>query len=111
MSIIFILQLADFVISSLNYGGAEEQFRPDTHTQKLIDSMAGAQSTRSEDRIRTFNPNFISDFRGYLLGMNPEEIDRLYRYREKGQFINSAKEFQNITKISDSLLNRVKTIF
>jgi DNA uptake protein ComE-like DNA-binding protein len=58
-----------------------------------------------------FNPNFISDYKGYKLGMSVEEIDRLLDFRKQNKFVNSAKEFQNVTKVSDSLLNTMAPFF
>jgi len=55
-------------------------------------------------KIYPFNPNFISDFKGYKLGMNVAEIDRLLMFRKSNKYVNSAAEFQAVTKVSDSLL-------
>lgn len=60
---------------------------------------------------RSFNPNFITDFKGYQLGMTVEEIDRLLAFRKTSRFVNSAAEFQKVTKISDSLLNIISPRF
>ena len=43
--------------------------------------------------------------------MKPTEIDRLFAYRNKNLFVNSAKEFQAITKVSDSLLEKLAPHF
>ncbi|WP_299107067.1 helix-hairpin-helix domain-containing protein [uncultured Tenacibaculum sp.] len=69
-----------------------------------IDSLKLLEIERRKPKIYPFNPNFISDFKGYKLGMSLEEIDRLHAFRKKNQYVNSAKEFQIVTKISDSLL-------
>lgn len=61
--------------------------------------------------IQQFNPNFITDYKGYKLGMSVVEIDRLLTYRKQNKFVNSAKEFQNVTKISDSLLQKMAPNF
>ncbi len=61
--------------------------------------------------LRPFNPNFISDFKGYQLGMSVAEIDRLLAFRKTNQYVNSAQEFQAVTKISDSLLRRIAPYF
>ncbi|WJS96623.1 helix-hairpin-helix domain-containing protein [Flavobacterium johnsoniae] len=58
-----------------------------------------------------FNPNFISDYKGYKLGMTVEEIDRLMAFRKENKFVNSADEFQKVTGISDSLLNKIAPLF
>lgn len=58
-----------------------------------------------------FNPNFITDYRGYMLGMSVPEIDRLHQFRAQGKFVSSAKEFQQLTKVSDSLLAKIEPLF
>lgn len=62
-------------------------------------------------KVYPFNPNFISDYKGYKLGMSVQEIDRLLAFRKKDKYVNSAEEFQNITKVSDSLLNAIAPYF
>jgi DNA uptake protein ComE-like DNA-binding protein len=62
-------------------------------------------------KLRPFNPNFISDFKGYQLGMSVKEIDRLLEYRKSNRYVNSAQEFQQVTKVSDSLLRKVAPFF
>lgn len=61
--------------------------------------------------LRPFNPNFITDFKGYKLGMTIEEIDRLLAYRKTNRFVNSAEEFQAVTHVSDSLLHVISPYF
>ncbi|WP_343587197.1 helix-hairpin-helix domain-containing protein [Flavobacterium sp.] len=58
-----------------------------------------------------FNPNFISDYKGYKLGMSVEEIDRLMAFRKENKYINSAEEFQKVTGVSDSLLDKISPLF
>jgi len=45
-------------------------------------------------KIYPFNPNFITDFKGYKLGMSTAEIDRLLAFRKTNKYVNSAQEFQ-----------------
>lgn len=52
----------------------------------------------------SFNPNYLSDVKAYRLGMSVKQIDRLFAFRNKGKYINSAKDFQQVTQVSDSLL-------
>ena len=79
--------------------------------QKEIDSLRLVKTQNSKETIYPFNPNYITDYRGYTLGMSNEEIDRLLAYRKQNKWINSAKEFQDITKISDSLFNEISPYF
>ena len=62
-------------------------------------------------RLYPFNPNYISDYKGYKLGMSVQEIDRLLAYRKQNKFVNSADEFQKVTGISDSLLKTMVSYF
>lgn len=66
---------------------------------------------KETNQLKPFNPNFISDYKGYQLGMSVIEIDRLHQYRKKDQYVNSAKSFQNVTQVSDSLLSKIQTYF
>lgn len=78
--------------------------------QSIIDSLK-FESKNYKQTIYPFNPNFITDFKGYKLGMSVAEIDRLLAYRKENKFINSATEFQNVTKVSDSLLKTISPYF
>jgi DNA uptake protein ComE-like DNA-binding protein len=72
--------------------------------QNEIDSFKLIEIERRKPKIYPFNPSFITDYKGYKLGMNVQEIDRLLLHRKKGLYINSTKQFQQVTKVSDSLL-------
>lgn len=61
--------------------------------------------------MRPFNPNFITDFKGYKLGMTVEQIDRLLSYRKTNRYVNSQEEFQEVTHVSDSLLKTIAPYF
>jgi len=79
--------------------------------QKEVDSIRLAEVEKSKPKIYPFNPNYITDFKGYQLGMSIEEIDRLLAFRKKGLFVNSTKQFQKITKVNDSLLTVISVYF
>ncbi len=76
-----------------------------------MDSLAGPENPNTFSRFRPFNPNFITDYKGYLLGMSAEELDRLYDFRKEGRYVHSAEEFRRVTKISDSLLKAISPNF
>lgn len=65
----------------------------------------------SKPKIYPFNPNFITLYKGYTLGMSVEEIERLQIFRAKDRWVNSAKEFQQVTGVSDSLLYTISPFF
>ncbi|WP_333877227.1 helix-hairpin-helix domain-containing protein [Flavobacterium sp.] len=78
--------------------------------QVVIDSMKLEQK-QYKPKLYPFNPNFITDFKGYQLGMSVAEIDRLLAYRKQNKFVNSATEFQQVTQVSDSLLKTIAPYF
>lgn len=96
----------DFKSETLN----EEEGQKWLAHQSLVDSLQ-LQSNTAKPTIYPFNPNFITDFKGYKLGMSVAEIDRLLAYRKQNKFVNSAAEFQAVTKVSDSLLNAISPYF
>lgn len=78
--------------------------------QSEIDSLKILKGAESQ-KIYPFNPNFISDYKGYTLGMSVVEIDRLHQFRRGNKFVNSAEEFQKVTKVSDDLLAKISPYF
>ena len=78
--------------------------------QTEVDSLK-AIANDDTYKMYPFNPNFITDFKGYKLGMKIAEIDRLLAFRKTNKYVNSAREFQNVTKISDSLLAVISPYF
>lgn len=79
--------------------------------QKEIDSLRADKVKKRAPKIYPFNPNYINDYKGYALGMSNEEIDRLLAFRDQGNWINSVKQFQEVTKVSDSLLQKISPYF
>jgi DNA uptake protein ComE-like DNA-binding protein len=79
--------------------------------QNQIDSLKVIEIENRKPKIYPFNPNYITDYKGDQLGMSLEEINRLLIFRSTNKFVNSKKEFQNVTKISDSLLNKISPFF
>lgn len=79
--------------------------------QAEIDSLKAVESEKRKPKRFPFNPNFITDYKGYTLGMSNEEIDRLFQFRKQDQWINSAKQFQLVTQVSDSLLASMSPYF
>jgi DNA uptake protein ComE-like DNA-binding protein len=88
-------------------GKAHSNWLSNQHT---IDSLK-LEGKNYRPKIYPFNPNFITDFKGYRLGMSVEEVDRLLAFRKQNKFVNSATEFQAVTKVSDSLLNAISPYF
>ena len=76
-----------------------------------VDSLRKVALDLKAPKIFPFNPNYITDYKGYSLGMSNEEIDRLHQFRATNKWVNSAKDFKNVTKVSDSLLAEISPYF
>ena len=109
--IIITLQIVYFIFKNNSNDSKESKVILDIETQTKIDSLKKEVQKIDSIRIYPFNPNFISDFKGYTLGMSLEEIDRLHAHRLQNKFVNSAEEFQKVTHVSDSLLNTFSQYF
>jgi DNA uptake protein ComE-like DNA-binding protein len=79
--------------------------------EQEIDSLKLIDLEKRAPKIYPFNPNYITDYKGYTLGMTNEEIDRLLKFRNNGDWINSVKQFQEVTQVSDSVLNKISPYF
>ncbi|WP_026839345.1 ComEA family DNA-binding protein [Gillisia sp. JM1] len=110
--LIIIFQLVYFFVDfSYEDNISKEDLSRITHYQKQIDSLKQVGIAEAEIKIYPFNPNLITDYKGYTLGMSVEEIDRLFQFRKTNKWVNSPKEFQNVTLVSDSLLNKISPYF
>ena len=89
----------------------EEKFVLNSLEQEKIDLLKNKATVKEKSIIYPFNPNFITDYKGYTLGMSVEEINRLHSFRKTNKYVNSAVEFQQVTKISDSLLKQIELYF
>lgn len=107
---IVVLQLSYYFT---DFSFSENQSEEGAQWISLQSSLDALKKDKKEVRYRMypFNPNFITDFKGYKLGMKTEEIDRLLAFRKEGKFANSPEEFQKVTGISDSLLTVISPYF
>ncbi|MBS3993331.1 MAG: helix-hairpin-helix domain-containing protein [Bacteroidetes bacterium] len=107
--IIVALQLSYFFV---DFSSEENQIalKRELYWQQKADSIKNIKEVK-KTVIYSFNPNYITDFKGYQLGMSVEEIDRLLAFRAQGKFVNSAHEFQLVTKVHDTLLHKISPYF
>lgn len=83
----------------------------DFETQSKIDALKKASAQKDSFKIYPFNPNYITDYKGYTLGMSIDEIDRLHVFRAQNKYVNSSEDFQKVTQVSDSLLKVLAPYF
>lgn len=78
--------------------------------QNEIDSLKEAAQENS-NKIYPFNPNFISDYKGYKLGMSEAQIDKLHQFRKQNKYVNSNAEFQKLTGVSNEWMKQYARYF
>lgn len=108
--IIIVLQFLYFL------SGTSVFIKKNPEKQKWLSLQSQIDSMKEKKRMYVpktypFNPNFITDYKGYKLGMSVSEIDRLLAFRKQNKYVNSAEEFQEVTRISDSLLHAISPFF
>lgn len=109
--IIIIAQSAYLFLGTSNDDYGLTDSKELTKFRKELDSLRQVKVASNRPKLFPFNPNYITDYKGYTLGMSNEEIDRLHTFRAKNLWVNSAKDFQNVTKVSDSLLASISPYF
>ena len=115
--ILFLLLLVSGFAVISNYIDFTTENLLDTNSKKVLavqkelDSIRTLLTESNQPKIYPFNPNFITDFKGYKLGMSSEEIDRLLDYRKQNKWINSKEDFKKVTKVSDSFLDQISSYF
>ena len=71
----------------------------DADTQAQVLELKKSLIGKDTLKLYPFNPNFITDYKGYTLGLSVEEIDRLHDVRANNTYVNSSKEFQKVTMV------------
>nr|WP_281503865.1 helix-hairpin-helix domain-containing protein [Arenibacter sp. F26102] len=111
MLFIVVFQVLYFVGKSYPASENDNSFLIDEEYQAKLDELKDIIQKKDTFLLYPFNPNYISDYKGYTLGMSTDEIDRLHAFRAKNQYVNSGKEFQKVTLVSDSLLQVLAPYF
>ena len=111
LSLVVVLQLLYFWISFNPSKQSNSNQKSQWLSTTVSKDRAADYYKKRQFVLRPFNPNFIGDFKGYQLGMSVAEIDRLLAFRKTNRYVNSAQEFQAVTKVSDSLLLRIAPYF
>lgn len=79
------------------------------HQQQL--DVLKAKNDTATHKVYPFNPNFMSDYKAYMLGLTTAQYNRLKAYRSSGKWIDSPADFKAVTGVSDSLLATVSPYF
>ncbi|MGC6421268.1 MAG: ComEA family DNA-binding protein [Flavobacteriaceae bacterium] len=75
-----------------------------------IDSLI-TEATPSQAALNPFNPNYLSDYRAYVLGLPTSLVDRIAAHRAAGQWIRKPADFQQIAQLPDTTMERLLPYF
>lgn len=106
---VVIFQIAYFVFNAIDFTTEKERSADEKQwlsLQSKIDALK-AKKKEHKDTIYPFNPNYITDYKGYILGLSTKELDKIYAYRKTDSFMNSPEDFKKVTGIHDTLLARL----
>jgi DNA uptake protein ComE-like DNA-binding protein len=109
-TIIIALQILYFFVDFSSVTASSPEKEKWLSLQTEIDSLK-QDKLNYVPKVYPFNPNFITDYKGYKLGMSVSEIDRLLAFRKQNKYVNSPQEFQAVTQVSDSLLSVISPYF
>ena len=111
--LLLIIVLIQIVLLKVDFSNGDEVFHINESLalNAKIDSLKKIEIEKRKPKIFPFNPNYITDYKGAQLGLTIAEIDRLLAFRKRNKFINSVSQFQKVTKVSDSLLNKISPYF
>jgi DNA uptake protein ComE-like DNA-binding protein len=110
LSLVIIFQMICFFVDFSSNAMTDPGEQKWLSLQSQIDSLKES-NIKQLPKVYPYNPNFITDYKGYKLGMSVKEIDRLLSFRKENKYVNSAIEFQRITQVSDSLLKVMAPLF
>ena len=114
VGLVLIIICLEFLLVS-NKSIENDGFHVDSNVYSNFQNEVALQFAKNQanaaPKIYPFNPNFITDYKGYKLGMTSEEINRLLNYRATNKWVNSTEEFQKVTKVSDLLIKQIAPYF
>jgi hypothetical protein len=92
-AIIVVLQLIYFFVDFNPIRENDSNKQEWLSLQTEVDSLKLLKSNEKRTMF-PFNPNFISDYKGYKLGMTVEEIDRLLAFGNKINMLIQLRSFK-----------------
>jgi len=75
--------------------------------QQEYDSLKILALQKRQKKIYPFNPNYLTDYKGYYLGLNLSQIDKVLAYRKTGQYFQTKRQFKKIAHLSDTLYQKL----
>jgi hypothetical protein len=81
LSLVIIFQMICFFVDFSSNAMTDPGEQKWLSLQSQIDSLKES-NIKQLPKVYPYNPNFITDYKGYKLGMSVKEIDRLLSFRK-----------------------------
>lgn len=111
LATIVVVQILIYITGNFQFKKSTIHFTELTQYQKVVDSLKQEKIVHSQPKIYPFNPNYLTEYRAYIIGLSATEFDRLQKFRTQNQFVNSAEDFQRVTGVHDTVLQRISPYF
>ena len=109
--LVFLMQIILIFASNNEFIAYQLDKNTLINLEQEYDSLHQNHKKKKGPKRFPFNPNFISSYKGYELGMSLKEIELLHNFRAGDNWINSVQDFQQVTGVSDSLLAAISPYF
>ena len=107
--ILILLHLATWALPHVfRMGENKGLVRPDTVIQVEIERIKASHTKGGSWTLRSFDPNGLEDFRGYLLGIPHQALDSLYAFRSRGGVLYNLQQFAKVSRLPDSIIDRLR---
>ncbi|NHM00872.1 ComEA family DNA-binding protein [Flavobacterium difficile] len=113
LALIGVTQVGFYLFNNHYANIGNSTFQEDENWLKQQNGIDSLKKVTQENatKIYPFNPNFISDYKGYKLGMTVEQIDKLHKLRKQNKYVNSKSEFQKLTGVSNDWMKKYAPYF
>lgn len=116
---VFYLLLLLGLLQAVKWGAGRLKFEQDQKALVVLDSTAQKrldqiQLTFRANKgwtLRPLNPNYLNDYKGYLLGIPHPVLDSLYAFRASGGTLYRFSDFERLSGLPDSVTSRWKPYF
>lgn len=114
--LLFLIGMLQLCLYRFNNQSPKREIDLSQEEKKWLSQQDGIDSLKVVDqenasKIYPFNPNFISDYKGYKFGMTMEQIDKLHQFRKQNKYVNSKAEFQKLTGVSNDWMRKYASYF
>ncbi|WP_445382726.1 helix-hairpin-helix domain-containing protein [Robiginitalea sp. IMCC43444] len=105
LMLLLCLQLLIYLFSRNFNTAPDSVVRLNAEEQAWIDSVKVSRQKGRDHSLYPFNPNYFNDYRGYVLGISPNSLDRIYAYRRAGGWFTRWEELQEVGQLADSIFD------